>query len=80
VQHLQWHRFTVQRDQELADDPFFGALKDVINADGTMGRVRRSIVIGTVAEFTTRRLAMHALSERLRLLNTEGNGRRQWAY
>src|SRR5437899_989882 len=35
-----------------------------------MGRVRRSIVIGTVAEFTTRRLAMHALSERLRLLNS----------
>ena len=44
--------------------------EDVINADGTMGRVRRSIVIGTVAEFTTYRLAMHALSERLRLLNS----------
>lgn len=44
--------------------------EDVINADGTMGRVRRSIVIGTVAEFTTRRLAMHALSDRLRLLNS----------
>lgn len=35
--------------------------KDVINADGTMGRMRRSIVIGTVAEFATRRLAMRAL-------------------
>ena len=44
--------------------------EDVINADGTMGKVRRSIVIGTVAEFAIRRLAMHALSERLRLLNS----------
>ncbi|MGC1615539.1 MAG: hypothetical protein WA736_12700, partial [Candidatus Acidiferrum sp.] len=35
--------------------------EDVINADGTMGRMRRSIVIGTVAEFATRRLAMRAL-------------------
>lgn len=43
--------------------------EDVINADGTMGRMRRSIVIGTVAEFTTRRLAMRALSDRLRSLN-----------
>jgi integrase len=44
--------------------------EDVINADGTMGRMRRSIVIGTVAEFTTRRLALRALSERLRSLNS----------
>jgi integrase len=44
--------------------------EDVINADGTMGRMRRSIVIGTVAEFITRRLAMRALSERLRSLNS----------
>ncbi len=43
--------------------------EDVINADGTMGRMRRSMVIGTVAELTTRRLAMHALSQRLLLLN-----------
>ena len=43
--------------------------EDVINADGTMGRMRRSIVIGTVAEFTTRRLAMRAFSDRLRSLN-----------
>jgi len=43
--------------------------EDVINADGTMGRMRRSLVIGTVAELTTRRLAMRALSERLRSLN-----------
>ena len=44
--------------------------EDVINADGTIGRVRRSIVIGTVAELATRRLAMHALSERLRRINS----------
>ena len=44
--------------------------EDVINADGTMGRMRRSFVIGTVAELTTRRLAMRALSERLRSLNS----------
>jgi integrase len=44
--------------------------EDVINADGTMGRMRRSAVIGTVAEISTRRLAMNALSERLRLLNS----------
>jgi len=44
--------------------------EDVINADGTMRRMRRSIVIGTVAEFCTRRLAMRALSERLRSLNS----------
>jgi integrase len=44
--------------------------EDIINADGTMGRMRRSTVIGSVADFTTRRLAMNALSERLRLLNS----------
>jgi integrase len=44
--------------------------EDVINTDGTMARVRRSTVIGTVAELATRRLAMHALSERLRGLNS----------
>jgi integrase len=43
--------------------------EDVINAEGTTGRMRRSIVIGTVAEFTTRRLALRALSDRLRSLN-----------
>ena len=31
--------------------------EDVIQADGTLGRLRRSEVIGTVAEFPTRRLA-----------------------
>lgn len=44
--------------------------EDVIHADGTAARVRRSMVIGTVAELATRRLAMHALSERLRVLNS----------
>ena len=44
--------------------------EDIINADGTMGRMRRSVVIGTVAELATRRLAMRALSERLRSLNS----------
>jgi integrase len=50
--------------------------EDVINADGTMGRMRRSTVLGTVAEFTTRRLAMRAFSDRLRSLN-EGSQRPQ---
>ena len=44
--------------------------EDTINADGTMGRMRRSVVIGTVAELATRRLATRALSERLRSLNS----------
>jgi integrase len=47
---------------------FFQSLEDI--ADGTIGRMPRSIVIGTVAEFATRRLAMRALSERLRALNS----------
>jgi len=45
--------------------------EDVINADGTAGRMRRSSVLGTVAELATRRLAMHALTDRLRVLNNE---------
>ncbi|HEV2401615.1 MAG TPA: tyrosine-type recombinase/integrase [Candidatus Sulfotelmatobacter sp.] len=44
--------------------------EDVIHADGTLGRLRRSEVIGTVAEFPTRRLAMQALSQRLGTINT----------
>jgi integrase len=44
--------------------------EDIINADGTMGRMRRSIVIGTVVDFATRRLAMNALTERLRSVNS----------
>jgi integrase len=44
--------------------------EDVIQADGTLGRLRRSEVIGTVTEFPTRRLAMRALSQRLEAINT----------
>ena len=44
--------------------------EDVIQADGTLGRLRRSEVIGTVAEFPTRRLAMQVLSQRLGTINT----------
>jgi len=44
--------------------------EDVIQADGTLGRLRRSEVIGTVAEFPTRRLAMQVLSQRLSLINS----------
>jgi hypothetical protein len=43
--------------------------EDVIQADGTLGRLRRSEVIGTVAEFPTRRLAMQVLSQRLGSIN-----------
>jgi len=42
---------------------------DVIQADGTLGRLRRSEVIGSVAEFPTRRLAMQVLSQRLGSIN-----------
>jgi hypothetical protein len=44
--------------------------EDVIQADGTLGRLRRSEVMGTVAEFPTRRLAMQELSQRLGTINT----------
>ena len=44
--------------------------EDVIQADGTLGRLRRSEVIGTVAEFPTRRLAMQVLSQRLGSINS----------
>jgi len=43
--------------------------EDVINGDGSPRRMRRSMIVGAVAEFTTRRLAMNAFSERLRALN-----------
>jgi len=43
--------------------------EDVIQTDGTLGRLRRSEVIGTVAEFPTRRLAMQVLSQRLGSIN-----------
>jgi len=44
--------------------------EDVIQSDGTPGRLRRSEVIGTVAEFPTRRLAMQVLSPRLGSVNS----------
>src|SRR3990172_7780528 len=44
--------------------------EDIIKPDGSMGRKRRAEVIGTVAEFPTRRRAMQILSERLRLVNS----------
>ena len=44
--------------------------EDVIQADGTLGRLRRSEVIGTVAEFPTRRKAMQVLSQRLGSINS----------
>src|SRR5277367_1814217 len=43
--------------------------EDVIQADGTLGRLRRSEVIGTVAEFPTRRKAMQVLSQKFRAIN-----------
>ncbi len=43
--------------------------EDVIQADGTLGGLRQSEVIGTVAEFPTRRLAMQVLFQRLGSIN-----------
>src|ERR1700674_3020225 len=50
--------------------------EDVIQADGTHSRLRRSEIIGTVVELPTRRLAKQALSEKLGHLNN-GNARPQ---
>ena len=50
--------------------------EDVIQLDGTLGRLRRSEVIGTVAEFPTRLKAMHVLSQKLRAIN-RGDARPQ---
>ena len=50
--------------------------EDVIQVDGTLGRMRRSEVIGTVAEFPTRRKAMQVLSQKLRAIN-HGDARPQ---
>jgi hypothetical protein len=38
--------------------------EDVIQTDGTLGRLRRSEVIGTLADYPTRRRAMQVLSQR----------------
>ena len=45
-------------------------MEDVIHTDGTLGRLRRSEVIGTVADFPTRRCAMQVLSQRLGSVNS----------
>lgn len=50
--------------------------EDVIQVDGTLGRLRRSEVIGTVAELPTRRKAMQVLSQKLRAIN-RGDARPQ---
>lgn len=50
--------------------------EDVIRPDGALGRLRRSEVIGTVAEYPTRRQAMQVLSQKLRALNS-GDARPQ---
>ena len=44
--------------------------EDVIHTDGTLGRLRRSEVIGTCADFPTRRRAMQVLSQRLGSINS----------
>lgn len=44
--------------------------EDVIQADGTFGRLRRSEVIGTIAQFPTRRQAMQVLTQRLGSINS----------
>jgi Phage integrase, N-terminal SAM-like domain len=44
-------------------------VEDVIQADGRLGRLRRSEVIGTVADYPTRRRAMQVLSHRLGSIN-----------
>jgi hypothetical protein len=43
--------------------------EDVIKPNGALGRLRRSEVIGTIAEYPTRRQAMQVLSQKLRALN-----------
>jgi hypothetical protein len=50
--------------------------EDVLQVDGTLGRLRRSEVIGTVAELPTRRKAMQVLSQKLRAIN-RGDARPQ---
>ena len=50
--------------------------EDVIQADGMLGRIRRSEVIGTVADLPTRRKAMQVLSQKLKVVNN-GDARPQ---
>ncbi|MGH9708443.1 MAG: tyrosine-type recombinase/integrase [Candidatus Acidiferrales bacterium] len=44
--------------------------EDVIQTDGTLGRLRRSEVIGLVADYPTRRRAMQFLTQRLGSVNS----------
>src|SRR4051812_34463839 len=44
--------------------------EDVIGSDGVVNRIRRSEILGTVAEIPTLRQAEQLLSERLRLVNS----------
>jgi len=44
---------------------------DVIQVGGTLGRIRRSEVIGTVADLPTRRKAMQVLSQKLKAVNSD---------
>jgi integrase len=44
--------------------------EDEIQADGTLTRLRRSEILGTVAELSTRRKAMQVLSQKLRAINS----------
>jgi hypothetical protein len=43
--------------------------EDVMRADGTIGEIRRSVVLGSVAELPTRREAQVRLDEKLRSVN-----------
>jgi len=52
--------------------------EDVVGPDGALVRVRRTEILGTVAEVPTRRQAEQLLSDRLRHVNS-GNHRPQWA-
>lgn len=44
--------------------------EDVVQADGALSRLRRSEVVGTVAELPTRRKALQVLSQKLRAINS----------
>jgi integrase len=44
--------------------------EDVMQIDGTLSRLRRSEVVGTVADLPTRRRAMQVLSQKLRAINS----------
>ncbi len=44
--------------------------EDVMQADGALGRLRRSEIVGTVAELPTRRKAMQVLSQKLMAINS----------